>query len=263
MLRFDRANHVVVLTLDVPATRNALSGDELFGQFESAVERINTDVNARAVILTGAGPAFCSGGNVREMRDRQGMFAGGPEDLVRQYTGGIQRVSRAIDALDAPIIAAVNGPALGAGCDLACMCDIRLASTAATFAESFVKLGIIAGTGGAWFLPRIVGGSRAAEMAFTGDTIDSATALGWGLVSQVVAPDELLPAARALAGRIAANPPLAVREMKRLMRTARSPSLDQVLAASADAQARAHHTRDHVEAIAAMFEKRTPKFSGR
>ncbi len=262
-LRFDRHDPIVTLTLDDPATRNALAGDDLFAAFEDAVARINAAPEVRAVILTGAGPAFCSGGNVREMRDKTGMFAGNAEDVERQYRGGIQRIPRALAALEVPIIAAVNGPALGAGFDLTCMCDLRLASSTATFAQSFVKLGIIPGTGGAWLLPRIVGWSRAAEMGFTGDAIDAHTALAWGLVSDVVAPDALIASAGQLADRIAANPPQAVRAMKRLVRESTRGSLASVLDASAAEQARLHDTADHREAVAALFDKRPPHFTGR
>lgn len=165
--------------------------------------------------------------------------------------------------LDVPLIAAVNGPAIGAGCDLACMCDIRLASEKAIFAESFVKVGIIAGDGGAWLLPRIVGYSRAAEMAFTGDTLDAKAALEIGLVSKVVAADALIKESGALAERIAKNPPQVVRWTKRMMREAQYSRLETILDMSAAYQSLAHHTADHAEAIASMFEKRAPKFTGK
>lgn len=262
-LRIEQHDQVVLLTLDDPATRNALSGAELFAAFERAVDHINADLNIRAAILTGAGTAFCSGGNVRDMRDKKGMFGGTPEEIALHYRTGIQRIPRALFRLDAPLIAAVNGPAIGAGCDLACMCDIRLASQDAFFAESFVKVGIIPGDGGAWFLPRAIGYSRAAEMAFTGDRWDAKAALENGLVSHVFPPDCLLPEAFALANRIAVNPPQMVRWTKRLLREAQHASLDSVLDMSANYQGLAHRTADHAEALAAMLEKRVPKFEGR
>jgi enoyl-CoA hydratase/carnithine racemase len=262
-LRIEQHDQVVLLTLDDPATRNALSGAELFAAFERAVDHINTDLNIRAAILTGAGTAFCSGGNVRDMRDKKGMFGGTPEEIALHYRTGIQRIPRALFRLDAPLIAAVNGPAIGAGCDLACMCDIRLASQDAIFAESFVKVGIIPGDGGAWFLPRAIGYSRAAEMAFTGDRWDAKAALENGLVSHVFPPDRLLPEAFALANRIAVNPPQMVRWTKRLLRESQHASLDSVLDMSANYQGLAHHTADHAEALAAMLEKRAPRFEGR
>jgi len=254
---------VVLLTLNRPETRNALSGEAMFTAFEQIFDRLNDDLGVRAAVLTGAGSAFCSGGNVAEMRDRTGMFAGSPEEIAQRYRDGIQRIPRAFQRLQVPIIAAVNGPAIGAGNDLACMCDIRIASTFARFAESFVKVGIVPGDGGCWLLPRVVGASRAAEMAYTGDTLDAAEALRIGLVSRVVAPEQLLDEALALAGRIAANPPQALRWTKQLLQQARTGTLDEALDAAGRLQGQAHHTADHAEAVAAFFDKRPAVFRGR
>ena len=159
-----------------------------------------------------------------------------------------------------PIIAAVNGAAIGAGNDLACMCDIRIASSTAKFAESFVKLGIVPGDGGCWLLPRVVGMSRAAELALTGDAIGAEEALRIGLVSRVVAPEVLLDEALALAARIAANPAQVVRWTKQLLQQARTGTLDEALDFAGRFQGQAHHTADHKEAVNAFFEKRPPVF---
>jgi 2-(1,2-epoxy-1,2-dihydrophenyl)acetyl-CoA isomerase len=256
-----RQGHVAVLTLNRPQTRNALSGEAMFAAFESCFSELNADKNIRVAILTGSGTAFCSGGNVAEMRDRTGMFGGTAEEVTEGYRLGIQRIPRAFALLEVPIIAAVNGPAMGAGCDLASMCDIRIASNAARFAESFVKLGIIPGDGGCWLLPRLVGASRAAEMALTGDTIDAAEALRIGLVSRVVVPEELMACALELAGRIAANPPQVLRWTKQLLRQAQAQTLDQALNEAGRVQGLAHQTPDHHEAVAAFFEKRAAVFS--
>jgi enoyl-CoA hydratase/carnithine racemase len=182
---------------------------------------------------------------------------------VRQeYRQGIQRLPLALFNLEVPVIAAVNGAAIGAGLDLACMCDIRIASTHAKFAESFVKLGIIPGDGGAWLLPRTIGLARAAEMTFTGQVLDAEQALSWNLVSRVVDPDQLLPTAVGLAEQIAANPPHAVRLAKRLLREGINTRLDTLLELSAAYQALSHQTEDHAEAVAAFLEKREPVFKG-
>ena len=165
--------------------------------------------------------------------------------------------------MDIPTIAAINGPAIGAGLDLACMCDIRIASETARFAESFVKVGIVPGDGGAYLLPRVVGMSKALEMSLTGDAITPAEALACGLVSKVVAPTDLMAAARDMAGRIAVNPPQAVRLTKRLLREGQHMRLSALLEMSAAYQALAHGTRDHREAVDAMLEKRAPSFEGR
>jgi enoyl-CoA hydratase/carnithine racemase len=165
--------------------------------------------------------------------------------------------------LDIPVIAAVNGPAIGAGFDLACMCDIRLAGEKALFAESFVKVGIVPGDGGAWLLPRVIGMQRASLMSFTGDTIDAAKALEWGLVLEVVPTEKLLPHAQALAQRIAANPSHALRLTKRLLREGQHMRLDSLLEMSAAYQALAHHTDDHLEAVNAFLDKRPPSYQDR
>ena len=255
-LKRDQDDHVLVLTMSSPDTRNALTGADQFEDFERTCAEINDDVSVRAVVLTGEGSAFCAGGNVKDMRDRKGLFAGDPFDQADAYRKGIQRIPRAVHALNVPVIAAVNGPAVGAGCDLATMCDIRIASTKAMFAESFVKLGIIPGDGGAWFLPRAVGYSNACKMAFSGDPVQAPEALAMGLVSEVVEPEQLMTRSIELAASIASNPPHAVRLTKQLMRASEKASLTELLDMSAAFQAICHGEADHMEAVQAFFEKR-------
>ncbi|OYU31308.1 MAG: enoyl-CoA hydratase [Comamonadaceae bacterium PBBC2] len=261
-LLFETRGHIALLTINRPETRNALSGEAMFAAFETLFEQLNADLSIRCAILTGAGSAFCSGGNVAEMRDKAGMFGGTPAQIAQAYRDGIQRIPRAFQRLQVPIIAAVNGAAIGAGNDLACMCDLRIASSTAKFAESFVKVGIVPGDGGCWLLPRVVGAAKAAELAFTGDTIGADEALRIGLVSRVVAPEALLDEALALAGRIAANPPQVLRWTKQLLQQACSSSLDEALDAAGQFQGLAHQSADHAEALAAFFDKRTPNFRG-
>jgi 2-(1,2-epoxy-1,2-dihydrophenyl)acetyl-CoA isomerase len=256
----ERHDHVLLLTMSSPDTRNALTGPEQFEDFEQTCAEVNDDASVRAVVLTGEGSAFCAGGNVKDMRDRKGLFAGDPFDQADAYRKGIQRIPRAIRAINVPVIAAVNGPAVGAGCDLATMCDIRIASSRAMFAESFVKLGIIPGDGGAWFLPRAVGYSNACKMAFSGDPVQADEALRMGLVSEVVEPDALLDRALELAASIASNPPHAVRLTKQLMRASEKSRLDELLDMSAAFQAVCHAEPDHREAVDAFFEKRPGKY---
>jgi len=261
-VRYEKSEHVVTLTLDNPEERNALSTQAQWDELTAAAQRIDAEDDVRCVILTGADPAFCAGGNVKQMRAKTGIAGGSPAVIRRGYKRGIQKIPLAFWNLEVPTIAAVNGPAIGAGCDLACMCDIRVASDKAKFAESFVKLGIIPGDGGAWLLPRAVGLSKACELAFTGDVIDAAEAARIGLVSRVVPHGELMKEARALAARIAVNPPLALRMAKRLIREGMHTRLDSLLELSAALQAIAHHTKDHDEAMAAFLEKRVGKFTG-
>lgn len=255
-LIWERDAGVVTLTMNRPEERNALSDEDAFGAFVDACRRINADPAIGAAVLTGAGPAFCAGGNVKDMLERKGMFGGTAMDVRRQYRHGIQRIPLVLQDLEVPLIAAVNGPAMGAGCDLACMADIRIASERASFGEVFVKLGLIPGDGGAWLLQRCVGYAKAAEMTLTGDPIDAAEALACGLVSRVVPPDRLLEEAQGLARRMAANPPDAVRMAKRLMREARHVRLDTMLELSAAYQAIAHHAEPHREAIERLARRK-------
>jgi enoyl-CoA hydratase/carnithine racemase len=259
---YDCQDHIVTLTLNRHETRNAISDDEMIEAIEDATQKINADRDVRVAIITGAGSAFSSGGNVKDMRDKVGMFNGTAPQIRDGYRSGIQRIPVAVYDLEVPIIAAVNGPAIGAGCDLTMMCDMRIASEKAIFAESFVKVGLIPGDGGAWFLPRVIGLSRANEMAYTGEPVDAATALAWGMVSKVVGPDELMPAALELAGRIAVNPPTALRMTKQLIKESQHSGLDSMLEMSASLQALAHQTEDHAEAVRAIIEKRPPHFTG-
>jgi enoyl-CoA hydratase/carnithine racemase len=255
---FEQDGGIVNLTLNRPEKRNPISERDVVDALVDALKRVQADASAGAVILTGAGSAFSSGGDLRAMEAALEERARNPSATIAYYAEGIQRIPLAFEALDVPVIAAVNGPAIGAGTDLACMCDLRIASEEARFAESFVKIGIIPGDGGAWLLPRIVGWSKACEMAFTGDLLSAREALTCGLVSQVVPKDELLMAARRLAERITANPPLAVRATKRLLREGRFASLATLLHVSANAQAIAHTTTEHRQALAAALAK-SPK----
>ncbi|MBV1917895.1 MAG: crotonase/enoyl-CoA hydratase family protein [Sphingomonadaceae bacterium] len=256
------ADGIVTLTLNQPELRNPISGKEMIVALLSALERLESDPAARVAILTGAGKGFSSGGNVKDMAPGGPLNTGDPVTTRNGYKTGIQRLPLAFAKLEVPVIAAVNGAAVGAGCDLTCMCDLRIAGTSARFAESFVKLGLIAGDGGSWLLPRVVGWSKAAEMALTGDIIDSDEALRCGLVSQVVPDDQLMEAARALALRIAANPTHAVRMTKRLLWESRQSELATVLEMASAMQAAAHTTADHAEAVQAFLEKRKPDFKG-
>lgn len=253
---------IVTLTLNQPELRNPITGQTMIDGILAALERLENDPEARVAILTGAGKGFSSGGNINEMKPGGNVNAGTPVKTRLAYKRGIQRLPLAFAALEVPVIAAVNGAAIGAGCDLACMCDLRIAGESARFAESFVKLGLIAGDGGSWLLPRVIGWSKAAEMALTGDMIDAREALACGLVSRVVPDAELMDAARALAHRVAVNPPHAVRMTKRLLWEGRRSDLASLLEMASTMQAAAHTTRDHAEAVDAFLAKRKPAFKG-
>ncbi len=259
-LQTSRAGAILTLTMNQPQTRNALTGNTAVQEFVQACAEISADPSVKVVILTAEGPVFSSGGNVKDMQ-RYYTQALTPDVIREEYRNGIQRLPKALYNLDVPIIAAVNGPAIGAGLDLICMCDIRIASEAATFAESFVKVGIVPGDGGAWLLPRAVGMSKASEMAFTGEALTAQEALSCGLVSRVVPHDALMDEANRLAEKICANPGGVLRMTKRLLREGERSSLESILELSAGYQAIAHMTEDHHEAVRAFVEKRKPNFS--
>jgi enoyl-CoA hydratase/carnithine racemase len=258
----ERRGSVAIATLNRAASRNALD-DEMADALVALCAVANADLGIRCVVLAANGPAFCAGGNVKEMYARQGMFGGSPAEMRRAYASGIQRIPLAFHGLEVPVVAAVAGPAVGAGFDLSLMCDIRLASTAATFAESFVRLGLISGDGGAWLLQRVAGVSRASQMTLTGDAITAEQAERWGIVSSVHAADELMPAAVAMAERIAVHPPHSIRLNKRLLRESERATLAQSLELAAAFQSIAQHTEDLREGVAAVVEKRAPNFKGR
>ena len=261
-LLINQKGHIVTITLNMPELRNPITDKDICFALIEATQKMNADQTVRVAILTGTGKAFSSGGNLKHMRDGEGIFAGDAITVKDGYRAGIQQLTQAVWDCEVPLIAAVNGPAYGAGCDLTCMCDIRIASSKATFAENFVNVGIIPGDGGSWLLPRQIGLSCAAEMTFTGDPIDAQTAFEWGLVSRVVEPEDLLSEATALAERIARNPPRQLRMAKRLMREGMTTGLPQILQLAAAYQGACHQTGDHAEAVNALLEKRQGEFTG-
>ncbi len=259
-LLYEQTGPIVTLTMNEPEKRNPLSGNTSLTELVAAAERIHDDQSVRCVILTGNGPSFSAGGDIRVMKQQAS-----PEitemELRHFYRRGIQRVAQALFNLEVPLIAAINGHAMGAGLDLACLCDIRVASDRAKMAASFIKVGIVPGDGGAWLLPRVVGLSRATELLLTGRTLDAQQALAWDLVSHVVPHDQLLPFARNLAQEIAQHAAHGVRLTKRLIREGQRAPFDTVLELSAVYQAVSHKTADHSEAVDAFLEKRAPRFS--
>lgn len=253
---------VATLTLNRDDVRNEISGTSLVHEIASVVDWINASPEISAMVLTGAGRAFSAGGNVKHMRDRSGMFAGDVYQQQDAFRASIQPVPRAMFRLEVPSIAAINGPAIGAGFDLSLMCDLRIASDRAKFGETFVNLGLVPGDGGAWFLQRLVGYQRAAELAFSGRVFDADEALDMGLLLEIVAPEDLLARAQDLARSFAAKPPRTVRLTKRLVNAAERLSLGDFLDQCASYQGMSIRTEDHIEAINAMFEKREGRYSG-
>ncbi len=262
LLTTEIRGQVAILTFNRPETMNAIgeAGDGL--EVRAACEAINVNRDLRCVVLTGAGRAFSAGGDLKAMRDRAGSFAGAGVDIREGYRNNIHHVVRSIYGLELPVIAAINGPAIGLGLDLACLADIRIASDRAKFGSTFLRIGLIPGDGGAWLLPRVVGMSRAAQLLFTADVLDAQTAMDWGLISEIHPAESLMDAAIALAEKIAVQPPHALRMGKSLLRHGQAASFDTIMEWSAAAQAISHATDDHMEGVRAVLDKRLPTFRG-
>lgn len=253
-LSYDVEGHVGVITLDRPEARNALT-HTTYAELEDAVR--TTD--ARCLVVTGADPAFCSGDDVKQI-----MVAAG--DQVSERLAREPRITPAAEALlttDVPVIAAVNGAAVGWGMELALMADIRVASDRAKFGELFVKRGLNCDVPGLGRLAAVAGREVAAELLFTGRVVDADEAQRLRLVSRVVPHDELMPAAMALAHEIAANPPLAVQRLKAGLRTALDPDWHELGRWVSSSLAELFQTEDHKEGVAAFLERREPSYQGR
>jgi enoyl-CoA hydratase/carnithine racemase len=252
---FEQKEAIAVLTLNRPDIRNAFTHQEMIDEIVDACQRVQDAESVSVLVVTGAGSSFSAGGNVKDMYKKEGMFSGDPNDVRQNYRKGIQRVTLAFQRLDVPAIAAVNGPAVGAGCDLTCMCDIRIASEKARFGETFVSVGLIPGDGGAFLLPRVVGFSKALELAFTCRVIDAAEAQRIGLVSEVTPPERLLERAMEVAAEIAQHPARILRLAKRLFYLSQGRSLEETLELSCSFQALCHHSPEHMAALEAFFTR--------
>jgi 2-(1,2-epoxy-1,2-dihydrophenyl)acetyl-CoA isomerase len=252
-LRVEVDDGVATLTLARPEALNALTVPVKVALRE-ALESIAADRSVRAVILTGAGRAFCAG---QDLAERDGPDA---EPLDVEVRERYNPIIRALRSMGQPVIAAVNGVAAGAGASLAFACDLRIAAEEARFVLAFGRIGLVPDSGATWFLPRLVGPAKAAEMALVGDPVDAAEALRIGLVSRVVPGTALMPEARALADRLAAGPPLATSLTKGALQRALTIDLDEALDGEAKLQGIAGASADHAEGLAAFREKRPPRF---
>lgn len=259
-LSYVRDGHVLTVTLNRPERRNALNR-RAYAEIENAFRHASDDPEVRAVVLTGADPAFCAGEDMKEMMTGAGRLT----TLASLSTVRPRPTAAAMAVLECekPVIAAINGPAMGWGLELALYADIRIASDRASFGMVFVRRGLVTDVGGTWRLPRLVGPQKAAELLFTGDTIDAAEAARIGLVLRTVPHAALLDDAQALAARIAANPPLAVRTIKEGLRRAQTASLQEHGEWTSRALGLLFQTEDHKEGLASFLEKRAPLFKGR
>ena len=270
-LLYNVGDGIATLTLNRPQRLNAL-GESLREDLYDAIQTAGADDAVRVIVITGAGRGFCSGGDVKAMNERNAKSAGsgGASDAARAANAMEDRIAPlrdqvvlALRDLPKPVIAAVNGPAAGAGMNLALACDIRIAARSAVFGETFAKRGLHVDWGGTYFLPRMIGMQRACEMIFTGETIDALTAKEYGIVSSVVEDGELLNTVYELAAKIAAGPPIAIRLAKRAMYKSMDSDLRSALEFETYAQNICSQTEDSREGIRAFVEKRVPKFTGR
>lgn len=253
----DITDHIATVTLNRPEIMNAINW-QAYAELEEIFRDLQKNADVRCIILTGAGRAFCSGDDVGEV-----MVEGGGSQRLREIRPGTTPAARAILDCDRPIIAAVNGAAVGWGMDLSLMADFRIASDKAKFGELFVKRGLVADVGGMVRLPKLIGPQRAAELLFTGDIITAETAHDLGLVMKVVSADELLPQARHLAERIVCNPPLAVRYLKEGLRRSCYGEYEEMGNWVSQTLGVLFQTEDHREGVASFMEKREPSFTGK
>ena len=249
ILKVEVKDRIATLTLNRPERRNAFGDPQDAVDVKAACDTLNGDDSICCAILTGAGTSFSAGGDVKGMLERAGP-KGDPALAHRdRYRRHVHTIVRAFYGLEMPLIAAVNGPAIGLGCDLSCLADIRIASESARFGVTFLALGVIPGDGGAWLLPRAIGMSRASQMLYTAKVVDSHQAMEWGLVSEVVGAESLIERALELAGEIALQPSYALRTAKMLLRQGQTNGLDTLLELSAASQAICHTTPEHADAL--------------
>lgn len=258
-LLVEKKNHTLWVTLNRPDASNAYSV-AMVKSLVDVLKQADFDTDIRVIVITGAGKNFCAGGDIKAMKGKTGMFAGESNELRETYQAGIQQIPLTISQLKTPVIAMVNGAAVGAGCDLAAMCDLRVASTEATFAETFARVGLVPGDGGAFFLTRLIGFGKAMEMFMTCKTISAQEALNIGLVNQVVLQNELKNKTEELAEQLSSLPPIALQMTKKAVVHAYQNDLNSHLELMAAYQGITQRSSDHFKALDGMMEKKKPTF---
>jgi 2-(1,2-epoxy-1,2-dihydrophenyl)acetyl-CoA isomerase len=258
-LLVEKKNNSIWITLNRPEASNAYSTNMVKGLVE-VLKHADIDNDIRVIIITGAGKNFCAGGDIKAMRGKTGMFAGESNELRESYQSGIQQIPLTISQLKTPLIAMVNGAAVGAGCDLAAMCDLRIASREAVFAETFARVGLVPGDGGAFFLTRLIGFGKAMEMFLTCKNVSAYEAMQMGLVNQVVLQDELKARTQELADHLAVLPPIALQMTKKAVIHAYQNDLSSHLELMAAYQGITQRSSDHFRALDGMIEKKRPTF---
>lgn len=255
-IKFSKQDKIATITLNDPATRNAITDPVLLEEVKAALTAIQNDKSVSVCILTGEGKGFSSGGNVKDMLNREKMFAGDPLELQNNYRNGIHSLSKLLYSIEIPLIAAVNGAAAGAGFDLTLLCDLRISSEKATFSSTFLNLAVIPGDGGTWLLRKTVGAQRAAELVLTGRTVDAQEALEMGLLLKVVKHEALMESAMELAKVIAGKSRETLVIAKRLLKSTDTLGYEDHLNLCSANQAMLHHTPEHEAALKVFFRKR-------
>lgn len=255
-------NHTLWVTLNNPEQSNAISLD-MVASLTQVLKHADFDSNVRVIVIKGEGASFCAGGDVKAMQNKTDMFAGESNELRMRYMHGIQQIPKCIEDLSKPVIAMVNGAAIGAGCDLAMMCDLRIGTEKSKFGETFVKIGLVPGDGGTFFLQRVIGFSKAMQMSLTGDIVAGAEAHQWGLLNYFTSEENLEAETQKLADKIAGNAPIAVQMTKKTMKMAYLNDLNTILDVSAAYQGITQRTADHFVALQAMKDKKAPDYQGR
>lgn len=250
--------NIAIITLNRPEAKNVFSM-EMITLWRQFLEEAKADANVRVLVVTGKGDTFCSGGDIRDMAE--GKLRGW--EMKKFLWEGVHRIVLTLEDLDKPVIAAINGAAMGAGLDMAMMCDLRICSDRAKLSESYILLGLVPGDGGAYLLPRLVGLGKALELLFTGDLLNPQQALAIGLVNRVVPHEQLMEETIALSEKIANKPPLAIRMMKRAVYQAQTDTLRSHLDYISSQLALLSETQDHQEAAWSFLEKRKPTFVGK
>jgi len=259
-LLFETKDHIATITLNRPDVLNAFT-EEMIEAWVAALQECRDNDDIHVVVLTGAGRAFCAGGDVRAMKESPDR--NNPNLTKSRLWDMVQNIPKTLQEMDKPIIAAVNGPATGAGMDMASMCDIRVAAESAKFAESYVRMGLVPGAGGCWFLPRLVGMPKALELLYTADFVEAAEAKEIGLVNHVYPDDELMEQTYKLATKIARRAPISVRLIKRATYQGQRIDLVTHLDQISSHMTIARSSDDHMEAVDAFLEKRHPVFKGK
>lgn len=258
-LLLKKENHLLWVTLNRPEASNAYSS-ELVESLVQVLRLADEDNSVRVIILTGAGKNFCAGGDIKSMKNKSGMFKGESNELREAYQNGIQKIPRTIQNMKTPLIAMVNGAAVGAGCDLAAMCDVRIAGEEASFAETFAKVGLVPGDGGAYFLIRAIGYAKAMEMFLTSRTYSALEAKGMGLVNWVYSQEKLAEETRSIALKMATLPPIALQMTKKSLIHAYHSSLDAHLELVSAFQGITQRTEDHFTALDGLKDKKDQTF---